>query len=210
MFISSNKNIVVMLFVLCLFIFLSLSRNSLWIEDLSLTKDTTLKSPGVARVWNNYGSALMKLDRIGDAISALKKSLEMDKWYLESNFNLGICYIKKRMYKEAIDSFEYVLKINDTLRKGHFGASANAEFELEARSNLGNLYTVTGDLEKGIISFNRALKINPEDTSTRFNLAVVYKKAGMIEEAIREFAKVLELDPADRGARFQLNQLKQQ
>lgn len=204
-----NKINLTMMFLIIVVLFstLSIKRNVLFSDSLKLWKDVTEKSPSMSRVWTNYGLMLARRDRCDEAIVIFDTAVSLDEWQMEPHFNLGVCYIKKQMYDDAIDSLEYVVKINDVLTSGHFGVRAIRIYELQARSNLGNLYTLKGDYDKAIYNFNKVLLISPDNVPNRFNLAMAYKRAGKIESAIRELQLVLEKSPGDEGALYNLRLL---
>lgn len=202
-----EKSIIALVFIVFSYGLISFDRNSLWLEGVYFYKDITVKSPNLTRGWTNYGSALMDAGRYNEAIGPLEVAVRLTSWNLSANYNLGVCYIKKGQYALALKYFESVTSINDTILRGGFGKTLFVKYELQSLSNLGNLYTTLGDLEKGILNFNRALEIKPDDISSIYNLAVAYKQNGMREESKREFEKVLMLNPSDSMARQQLELL---
>ncbi|MBI5560641.1 MAG: tetratricopeptide repeat protein, partial [Deltaproteobacteria bacterium] len=197
--------------ILVLLIILSAAafkRNSYWDADTALWRDASDKSPGKARPSNNLGSALANAGRCEDAVPVLRLAIKSDQWYIEPHYNLAVCYIKKGSFDEALPELLFVLKINDVLKSGHYGASAAPRYELGANSNLGNIYHAKGMLSEAVSHYKEALLLDSNDTGTRFNLAITYKKMGRVEEAVKEFEEVLALNPGDDEARRNLSYLK--
>lgn len=185
----------------------ALKRNYLWADGIAFWSDAAKKSPAKTRPHNNLGEALIEASRYDDAMSALFLSIKADKWYIEPHYNLALCYIKKKLFDEAIPELEEALRINAVLKKGHFGAQAAPRHETQSHSNLGNIYNIKGMFDKAVFHYKEALKVSPKDASTHFNLAMTYETIGMLKEARAEFEEVLSIDPADEGARRGMNRL---
>ena len=179
---------------------IAFQRNHIWQNGIVFWSDVARKSPKRARPHNNLGHALIEEERYDDAMSALLFSIKADPWYIEPHYNLAICYIKKKLFNEAIPELEEALRINAILKKGHFGAHAVPRYEVQSHSNLGNIYNIKGMFDKAVFHYKEALQISPKDTSTRFNLAMTYEAIGMLKEAMVEFEEVLRIDPGDEGA----------
>ncbi len=195
----------VLLLVLVLFcLLITLNRNHVWHTKLQLWSDVSSKSPLKARPYINIGTAYIALGQYEEALESLSKARKADPWYIEVYYNEAIVYIRTGRYFMAIPKFEEVLRINEVLKGGHYGAVVSPKFEVEANSNLGNIYNIARNYNKSIHHFNVALKLKPEDTATRFNLALTLKRVGKIEEAKKEFNEILKYDPNDKEAAFNL------
>jgi tetratricopeptide (TPR) repeat protein len=185
-------------------------KNLVWKDGHTLWSNVVTKSPRKARAYNNLGDALMRIGRYDDAIGVLRLAIEFEPMYVDPLLNLGISYIKKDRFDEAISELEKLLRINRVLKGGHYGALLITNYEwydFRAHSTLGNIYSEKGMLEAAVSHYTEALKLAPADTATRFNLAVTYKRMGMIDEARAEFEEVLKIDPSDREARSNLKML---
>lgn len=183
-------------------------RNLAWTTPEVLWSDVVRKSPGKARPHNNLGSALVASGRYDEAIPSLLLALAADPRYVEPHYNLAGSYIKTGRLDEAIPELKEVLRINEVLRRGHYGGRYEPRYDLKAHGDLGNIYNIKGMFEDAVVHYTEALELYPENTSVRFNLAVTYKRAGRLYEARAEFAKVLELDPTDSGALWNLRMLE--
>lgn len=179
-------------------------RNLVWHDGISLWSDVASNSPKEARPHNNLGDALLDVGRYEEALGELSISVKADQWYIEPHYNIALTYIKMRKYDKAIPELEEVLRINDILKKGHFGATAVPKYEFQSNANLGNIYNTMGYYDKAVKYYKEVLKINPLETSVRFNLGITFKKMGMIEEARSEFEEVLRVNPRDEGVKWQL------
>src|SRR6266545_283509 len=60
---------------------------------------------------------------------------------------------------------------------------------------LGNDYFDSGQPEKAVNAYDKALKLNPNDTDVLIDQGVCYKKIGRYDRAVANFEKVLKIDP---------------
>ncbi|KHE91462.1 MAG: hypothetical protein SCABRO_02783 [Candidatus Scalindua brodae] len=49
--------------------------------------------------------------------------------------------------------------------------------------------------DNAIVSFRKAIELNPDDEAAHYNLGIVYSKKRMYDEAILEYKKVIESNP---------------
>jgi cytochrome c-type biogenesis protein CcmH/NrfG len=86
-------------------------------------------------------------------------------------------------------------------------------FELEKRTSespddvaawidLGNLYFDTGNYEKAITAYNKALELNPDNADVMNDLGVMYRRNGQPKKAIEAFDKAIKIDPSHETVRF--------
>ncbi|MGZ8463543.1 MAG: tetratricopeptide repeat protein [Candidatus Deferrimicrobiaceae bacterium] len=67
---------------------LTVSRNMVYRSEVSLWEDTSRKSPGKARAWNNLGYAYQQAGRVRDAETAYLRALTIDPGYGLARGNL--------------------------------------------------------------------------------------------------------------------------
>ena len=86
-------------------------------------------------------------------------------------------------------------------------------FELEKRTSetpddvtawidLGNLYFDTGNPEKAITAYHKALELNPNNADVMNDLGVMYRRAGQPKKAIEAFDNAMKIDPGHETVRF--------
>lgn len=74
----------------------------------------------------------------------------------------------------------------------------------EAIVGLGHLYFDTGQPEKAIEMYQKALEINPNDANVRTDMGTMYRNLGNFDEAIEEFRKSASIDPKHEQSRYNL------
>jgi tetratricopeptide (TPR) repeat protein len=67
---------------------LTISRNQVYANEISLWQDTVLKSPDKARVHNNLGHAYLLAQRYGEARREFATALQLDPQLYQARYNL--------------------------------------------------------------------------------------------------------------------------
>jgi tetratricopeptide (TPR) repeat protein len=120
----------------------------------------------------------------------------IDKYPYNKNANwcLGISYMRKDEFHEAIVYFERVIAVGSRRDEDYW--------------HLGFCYDRIGDLEKAKDAYSKGLSINPDSKEMRDNLASIYIKNGQhfldvdveksnLIEAEKAFNKALDINPGD-------------
>jgi tetratricopeptide (TPR) repeat protein len=61
----------------------------------------------------------------------------------------------------------------------------------------GNEFSQSGDFEKAVEEYTKALELEPENVDAMSNLGVTYYNLGQLDEAIEQYSNALELAPRD-------------
>ena len=76
--------------------------------------------------------------------------------------------------------------------------------DLDSWIQLGNLYFDTGNNEKAITAYKKALDIDPSNPNVRTDLGIMYRRTGQLSEAIQSFKKAREFNPGHEMAAFNM------
>jgi protein O-mannosyl-transferase len=148
----------------------------------------------------NLASVYLDQGRLDEAKKEYLKTLALRPGHLSSQIGLSSVYNKKGLYDQAIKTLEQT--INENL------SSADPNFAL-ARLNLGELYGKTGQLEKAIMEFDAALKIDQSLLPAHFNLGTAYMFMEKLESAQNAFQYCLKLNSTYEPALFNLAKVYQ-
>ena len=85
------------------------------------------------------------------------------------------------MYADAETLFQTVIKMNPACWMAY--------------NNLGNIYTMTGNMDKAVANYQKALEIKPEYSEAHYNFGNALLKIGRTDEAIFHYRKSLEIKP---------------
>ena len=94
---------------------------------------------------------------------------------------LGRDYFDRGQYAEAVREIEEALRLVPDFPDLH--------------NQLGLALGMSGERERSVAAFRRALELNPNYLEARLNLAIVYNEMGRYEEALEEFAVERARDP---------------
>ncbi|UCE56532.1 MAG: tetratricopeptide repeat protein, partial [Desulfobacterales bacterium] len=156
-------------------------RNRVWENDLSLWTDVVSKSPNKARPKINLGLALVKRDRLDEAIHHYLKSLHIDPNYYEAHINLGVALAKQSKTNEAIDHYRRALEIKPN--------------SLEANNDLGNALLQEGKTDEAIEHYRKALQLDPNNNKVHNNLALALASQDKTNEALIHYRIALQINP---------------
>ncbi|MFZ3137817.1 MAG: tetratricopeptide repeat protein [Thermodesulfovibrionales bacterium] len=98
-------------------------------------------------------------------------------------FYLGVAYSNSGRYKEAIEAFKQVIRINPDYAEAHY--------------NLGVTYGKSGMDKEAIEAYKQAIRIDPDFANAHVNLGNAYVKIGMPKEATEAFKQAIRINPDD-------------
>ena len=162
-----------------------ITRNRDWRNDFTLYANTLAACPDASYIRRDLGAAYWQ---IGDAESAEREWREVLR--VEPQFSLalgglGLVYLKKQRYSEAMESFKKALEF----------APTNAEAHLY----LGLTYMDTGSLELAEPELRTAVSLFPLNSNARNTLGKLYLAEGRTAEAEEQFRQSVEIEPTIMG-----------
>ena len=133
-----------------------------------------------AKEYFDKGIAYLNKGMFDQAITELKKALEIDPNLAEAYTTLGAAYAGKGMLDKAIAEFKKAIEINPNYAMAH--------------NDLGIAYLDKGGmLNEAITEFQKAIEIDPNYAEAHNNLAVSYYYKGEYSLAIKHCDKLIEL-----------------
>jgi protein O-GlcNAc transferase len=180
--------------------------------------------------WGYYamGYALFGQRRIGDSVSALAKSLQLNIENADAHRLLGRSLMTIGRFDAAQIELEQALKLRPQWAEAHYDLakiySANDNYPpakrlaeeairldssyMEAYDLLGFVMEALGDDNAAVSNYKKATEINEsrhgDYIGPYVNLAVYYNRIGQPAQAIQHARKALELNPKTDAAAFQL------
>lgn len=131
---------------------------------------------------------------IDNAIEHLKRALELQPDSPTMLYDLGVMYMKKEKYREAMDAFNSSLKYLTSTGYTNTNIIIHPEVFMGVSVNLGMIYIYLEMYNEAIEVLKNALKLYPNDFDANWNLAVAYYTKGDIANAIPQLNKCLELN----------------
>ncbi len=191
--ISRIKRIIMLpalIVLIIVFSFLTVQRNIVWRNDLSLWNDAVAKSPLSARAHDNLGLAWMGFKKYGLALEEFDKTLEINPKYYLAYYNAGVIYQLQGDLERARWAYEESLKISP----GYFRSYYNA----------GIVYKKMGALDKAIASYEKAIALDPRHPFVYNNLGVILIDKGELKKAEAVFIRAIGINPRYEKAYFNL------
>lgn len=168
------------------------SRNSMWLNELTIWKDVVKKSPLRARGHYNLGTELKNIGAIEEAVKEYEIAIQVRGWDPILWNNIGVIFFEMGLTDRAK---EFILK---SIR-----LHSADEIELaKAHNNLASIYYKEGRFDEAIMEQKIAVKINPSNSLYYYSLAIILSDAGNIPEAMQYFREFLKTAPPEYPVEF--------
>ena len=141
-----------------------------------------------------FGSFLLRAHRYGEALAIVGEVLMLEPGNAQCFNLLGVIMSEQNRIPDAVHAFEAA-----RLRDRH---SPDADL------NLGRLSALHGDLATARESYQRALRIRPDDIRAHYQLGSIHWRLGNFAEAERELQVASTLAPASSTIRTAIQKVK--
>jgi protein O-mannosyl-transferase len=182
------------------------SEYNLWSRDLEVAPDNSLAV-------SNLGDAYTKMGRDEEALPLLQKSVQLLGWDPVRHANLAVGLVHLDRLQDAVPEYEAAISLtSDPAMQSHLYDS------------LAAVYDALGDYPKVRESYQQALKVNPQSSTTMIQwltqsvaaqpsapryvqLGILLQESGQATDARRAYEQALKLDPSLDAARDYLRTL---
>jgi protein O-mannosyl-transferase len=171
------------------------------------------KNPESWMMQNNFGLALVKTGKPGEAIPYFREALRLKPDYSDANYNMAIALVKLGRLPEAVEEYEQVLKQRPNYAQAHnnlgivlykMGRTQESidQFQLalstktnlpEAHNNLGGALLFAGRPEEAAEHFREAIRLKPDYANAYYGLGKACLALGQRQEAIENYQRAWEL-----------------
>jgi len=166
-------------------------------------KDSLVKEYISAKKWEEAGRILEGIVKEKPDQETLKTLLDV---YENTSNNIGIISVLRKLSDLTPDDTGLKLKLADALDKAGRTTEAVSAYEellgsmkgadlLPVYNSLGYLYAETGDNEKAVSFYLKALELNKDDVNIYHNLSLLYEKMGRKDKAKQYLSKAVEQKP---------------
>ena len=138
---------------------------------------------GDAKSYSELGIQSQVLGNFDEAVSAFKKSIELEPKLISNYTNLGSIYIKQEEFSDAADILSKANEID----------SENSDIH----NNLGIAYEKLRRISDAIAEYEKAIKLNPENVECYTNLARICFNQKEFDKVIELLEKAIQLNPKD-------------
>ena len=133
---------------------------------------------------------------VSGAIDLIKKAIELDAERAEYHAHLGRCLVMLKHYREAVEAADRAMDLKPT--------------DSLTLDTIGCVYSYTGNHEKAVVPFRRAVGKKPDDPTFQFNLAASLKFLGDFDGAESAYEGAIQASPRFYRAHWALSTLRQQ
>ncbi len=214
-----------LLAVVCpLFIWGTVNRNRIWLNEFTFSTETIRRSPASFRIYNDLGFFYYHKGLNDAAIQAFKDSIRIRYNQPKAHCNLGAAYSLKGLSDKAIEELKVAIQLRNQYpeahnnlgilykRKGMLNEAVNEYIEAlkfnpyyaDAHNNLGSALIDQGRFDEALSEIEKAVKIRRDFALAHYNIAVVYFKKGQINEAYNKLLEAYQLDPTNADVHISL------
>jgi len=172
----------VMLVVVVVLAFATVSRNAVWKDSIGLWEDVVRKSPGKAEPHDILGTLYAQSGKFQKSIREYQTALRLKPDFTEAHYNLGTAYFFMGRPDEAVAEYKSALNIDPQ--------------HVDARYNLGIIYLRQGRLDEALKAFEHVVRSKPGFDKAHYNLAVVYLRKGYADRALKAYQTALSINPS--------------
>lgn len=148
------------------------------------------------------GTQLLHEGQAAKALPMLEKAYELEPQHTDAALNLSGAYILTKKFRKAVPILEKVSEQNSDNEMVWINLGA---------AYLGNPVLATDEeQQKALVSFKRALTLNPEAPNVAYNIGLIYRDRREKEAALTWFERALQTNPQDNDARNLIRKLSQQ
>ena len=137
-------------------------------------------------------STCLQLRYWQNGVTILERAVEVNPTDRFAQANLGVAFLRKSSYDDAIVHFEKALQIDPCDAMSHL--------------NIGVAFFRKDKIDQAVLHFEKAAAIDPCDVPTRLNLATGLARQGKTQQAIQQCDEILRNSPG----RTEAIELKQQ
>ena len=168
--------------------------NSNFDEAANAFKKSIELNPKNSMAFYELGIVYEKQDNYDDAVMNYTESLKI-KEDSEAFQNLGVCYLKKGMFKESYTKLVKAMLLNPN--------------NYTIYNNLGALFEKQANYDSAVQVLEIATKLNRKNMIGFYNLGIAYDKKGDFEKALSAYEKAIELKhKKSEDIKKRINELK--
>ena len=142
---------------------------------------------------------IIRKKEIETELSQLQKKNRAGSATPSDQYSLGVIYLSKKLFDQAIVQFSTSLKNWDRL---------DTEGLATLYNTIGFTYFESGQYDVSIYYYKEAINLNSNYAIAMNNLAYSYEKKKMLQEAIQTYSKVLTFDEDNKTANEKLLSLQ--
>jgi tetratricopeptide (TPR) repeat protein len=182
--------IAIVVLLVVVYSWLAVTRNSVWMDVITLWEDASSKAPEKLRPHMNLGLEYEARGRVDLAISHYKFVLAKNSDHFAARTNLAALYLAQNDTKDAEELLAPAV-------------AKNVKFA-PVYVNLAAVRIQQGQFESALALLDRAKEINPRQIQVAFTRGIAYTNMNRPDLAIPEYLHELEVEPYFTAAQVEL------
>jgi len=207
---------------------LTLRRNEIYRDGLTLWQDTVAKRPEAARPHNYLGAVLYTKGRIPEAMTEYQIASRLDPGFAPAHNGQGTVFLKTGRLAEALAQYAQAVQEAPGYAEAQYNyglallaadrpaeAILHEEIALHQRpeypdalNTLGNALFRLGRPADAVGPYTAAVRLKPEEVELHNNLGIALARAGKLREAVAQLQEAVRLKPGDAAIRSNLDRVQ--
>ena len=155
---------------------------------LAYLSEAEMRNPNFVHIFSLRGKILMKMDQLGDSLTAYRKGIELSP-------------LNPIRYKDVSEILLQDKRYNEIIEILTAAQARNVRFST-IDHYLSKAYFFLKQPDKAISHIKMALKIEPENISFLNQLAICHKQKEDYTESIKVYNKIIKIDPGNDAILF--------
>jgi tetratricopeptide (TPR) repeat protein len=189
--------------VLALLATVTVLRNPVWRDELTLWSDVTRQEHAFALPYMNLGLVLADAGRLDEADGAYRTALTgraSPQTKRDTYINVGHLALRREHLDDALAFFASANALAPHA-SAHFGIGSVYRLRARAALTRGDTQGAADDFARSAAAFTAALRINPRHYKSEFMLAGVLYQTGDYAGAVEHYRRVVAIAPDTDAAR---------
>ena len=207
---------------------LTVRRNEIYRDGLTLWRDTVAKRPYAARPRSYLAAVLLTKGYTAESSAEYEEASRLDPDYPMAHNGRGTIYLKAGRVDDAIGQYEQAVREAPGYAEAQYnlglalltaGRAAEAipheEIAIHQRpdypdalNTLGNALFRLGRPDAAIPSYEAAVRLRPDDVEVRNNLGIALANVGRLRDAVAQLEEAVRLKPGDAALRSNLERVR--
>jgi tetratricopeptide (TPR) repeat protein len=172
----------------------TVQRNPVWKNSLSLWGDAAAKSPASGMANLNYGLALMGAGQTESGQRHVQRGVALAPELVDRKMRQAVSYAQAGRSTDAMLAFHNVLVMDPRSARAHY--------------NLGVLHEERGETAKAVGEYLAAIALDPSASDAHNNLGILYFTGGYRDQAMEHLEEAVRLQPEDPAFRANLERAR--
>lgn len=187
-----------MLALICLCLgSMTIARNHVWNDSLTLWQDTAQKSPNKGIVLANLASEYLQRSMPAQSLPLFSRAIEVNpNLDFRAKSGLGISLKSLNIYDSRFSTGQEYILPGGVLNGGTLDYSKLSQWDSIIANNRGLAYEYLGEYEKAWNVYQNSVWINPAYDLAWYNLGLLSARLGEKEEFLKAIGKLRTLNPA--------------